>query len=267
MLIDINTTFGKSPTKRVSYADFVTSARMFDEPALAHPTAQEVDWSLDNLLAILDKHQVDCALTYSRRGKLYDFVTGNDETWQAAQDHPQLVPVATIDPRRHFGCLTELERCIDRGFRAFRFFPDEQGWSISALPFLKICEELAAHEVTVMLPAGSWGQQTAIGQLICPFGFNVVATGATFTVVAESIAVAAEYDNFFCETSLIHTAETIPGMVAELGAGKLMFGSNSPESYFQAAYNLVAAAQLSDADKRAILGENALRHLGLGGCE
>ena len=261
MLIDINTCFGSSPKRRVRYAASVTSARMFDESPAPHPTTQDVDWSLDNLLAILDKHQVDRALTYSLRGKLYDFVSGNDETWQAARDHPQLVPVATIDPRRHFGCREEVQRCIDRGFSVFRFFPDEQGWGISALPFLNICEQLAEHDVAVMLPAGGWGQQTAIARAICPFGFNVVAMGATFTVIAESIAVACECENLFCETSVMHTAGTIEGMAAEVGADKLMFGSNSPEHYFEAAHNLVADAQLSEADKSAILGENALRHL------
>ncbi len=258
MLIDISTCFGKSPKKRLRYANGVTGMRMFGEPG--PPTTQEIDWSLDNLLAVLDKHQVDRALTYSLRGKMYDFVDGNEETWQAGQNHPQLIPVATIDPQRYFGCREEIQRCVDRGFRIFRFFPDEQGWSISALPFLKICEELAEHDVAVMLPAGG---QTTIGTVICPFGFNVVAIGAGYANVTESIVVAAEYENFFCETSLIHTADTISAMVAEIGAHQLVFGSNSPESYFEAAYNLVADAQLSAAHKDAILGGNARQYLPL----
>ncbi len=263
MLIDINTTFGKSPTKRVVYAETVTAAGMFNEPALAHPTTQEVDWSLDNLLHILEKHEVSWALTYSLRGKLYDFITGNDETWQAAQQHSQLIPVATIDPRRHFGCPEEIQRCIGRGFKIFRFFPDEQKWSLSSLPFLKIAEELADYDVTVILPAGDWGQQTLIGKLICPFGFNVVVIGAAFDILAETIAVAGEYDNFFCETSLMHTGDAIPALVSQVGADKLMFGSNAPESYFAAAYNLVVAAELSGAEREEILGANAARCLGL----
>ncbi len=265
MLVDINTCFGTSPKKRVRYADTVTAARMFDEPGQVVPTMQEVDWSLDNLLRVIDEHQVDLALTYSLRGKLYDFVTGNHETWEAVQTHPQLVPVATLDPCRHFGCLEEVEHCADRGFRVFRFFPDEQGWAIDSLPFLRICEAVAEYGLAIMLPAGGWGQQSRIAELLCPLGVPVITLAATFTVVAESLAVAAAYDNFFCETSAIHTVESIEGFAQAAGADKLMFGSNSPESYFKSAYNLVEVARVSDQEKHDIFGGNALRCLQLGG--
>jgi len=264
MLVDINTCFGVSPKRRVRYADAVTAARMFDEPGPPTPTTQDVDWSLDNLLRILDERCVDRALTYSLRGKLYDFVTGNDETVRAAKKHPQLVPVATIDPRRHFGCLEEVERCADLGCSAFRFFPDEQGWAVDSLPFVHICEAIAECGAAIMLPAGGWGRQSRMADLICPLGVPLVALGSTFTVAAESIAVAAAWDNFYCETSALHMVETIEGFVNEVGANKVLFGSNSPESYFESAHGLVEAARLSDEDKLEILGGNARRCFGLG---
>ncbi len=265
MLVDINTCFGTSPKQRVRYAEGVTAARMFDEPGPVVPTTQEVDWSLDNLLRIIDEQHIDLALTYNLRGKLYEFVTGNHETWRAAQTHPQLVPIATIDPCRHFDCLEEVDRCADRGFRIFRFFPDEQEWAIDSLPFLHICEALAEYGLAIMLPAGGWGQQSRIAELLCPLGVPVVAIGSTFTVVAESIAVAAAYDNFFCDTSAIHTVASIEGFAQAAGAHKLMFGSNSPESYFESAHNLVDVAQVRDQEKSGIFGENALCYLRLEG--
>ncbi len=261
MLIDINTCFGATPTRRVAYANVVTRARMFDEPGPADPTTQDVDWSPDNLLAILDRHHVTRALTCSLRGKLYDTVAGNEETWQTARRHPRLVPVATLDPRRDLAWRDEIERCLDRGFRLFRFFPDAQGWSIGALPFLRIAEALAAHSVTVMLPAGGWGQQTAMARMLCPLGLKVVAMGALFGVVAESIQVAAEYERFFCDTSAMCTGGMVETVARAVGAGKLLFGSNSPEFCFEAPYNLVASADIPEADRERILGLNALQHL------
>ena len=224
-------------------------------------TTQDVDWSLDNLLRLMDKYDVDRACTYSLRGKLYEFISGNDETWAAAQQHPRLVPVATIDPQRHFGCLEEADRCLDRGFSIFRFFPDEQAWAIDSLPFLRLCEALAEWPVAVMLPAGPWGQQTRIAELLSPFGFPIVAMDATFTTVAESIAVAAHYDNFFCETSMMHTVETIEGFVAEAGSDHLVFGSDSPESSFPSAYGLLNVARITDEQKSRIMAGNAIHYL------
>ena len=240
MLVDINTCFGKNPKQRV-------------------------DWSPETLLTLLEDKAVDRALTYSLRGVLYDFVTGNDETWEVCDRHERLIPVATIDPRRHFGCLEEVERCADRGFPVFRFFPDEQGWTINSKPFLNICEAIAEHGAPVLLPAGATGHQTLIGETIAPFGFNIVIIGAGYGVNAETYAVAAKYDNVFAETHMFDTPGTIEGLVWVAGPHKLMFGSNSPDRYFGSAYAMVQHAELSDEDRAAILGGNALKYLHLEG--
>ncbi len=261
MLIDVNTCFGVMPTRRVAYADVVRRARMVDGPAPADPTTQEIDWSLDNLRRILDRHHVARAFTFSLRGMLYDTHAGNDETWAAARLDERLVPVATLDPRRDLAWRDEVRRCIDRGARVFRFFPDRQGWSLGALPFRQIAEALAEHRVAVMLPAGRWGEQTAMAQMLCPLGLTVVAIGAIFDVVAESIAVAAEHDGFLCETSAMCTGGMVETAVEKMGAEKLVFGSNSPEFSFEAPLNLVASAAITAAERARILGRNALERL------
>jgi predicted TIM-barrel fold metal-dependent hydrolase len=240
MLIDVNTCFGKTPKKRV-------------------------DWSPDKLMELLLDGGVDCALTYSLRGVLYDFVTGNDETWEVCSRYDMLIPVATVDPRRHFGCLDEIERCADRGFPVFRFFPDLQGWTVDSAPFLKICEVIAEYDVSVMLPAGPAGHQSLVGRTVAPFGFNVVMMGAGYGVNAETYAVCAAYDNIFAETHSFASPGTLEGLAWVAGAHKLMFGSNSPDRYFGAALTMVESADLSDTDRAAVLGENALRYLRLGG--
>ena len=79
--------------------------------------------------------------------------------------------------------------------------------------------------------------------------------------------IRRQCENFFCDTSAMCAAGAVAGMVAETGAAKLLFGSNSPEFYFEAAYNLVAEAQISDADSDAIIGENALLYLLPDGCQ
>lgn len=261
MLIDINTCFGASPKRRVRKAEHVTKARMCGLRPGLQPTAQDVDWSLDNLLRIIDRHRIHRACAYSLRGKLYDFVTGNDEALRASQRHPQIVPVGTIDPRRHFGCLEEVERCVDNGFRLFRFFPDEQGWSVRSLPFLTLCDELAQYPVAIMLPAGGWGSQTFLAERLCDFGFPVVAMGSSFDQGAETAALTERYDTFYAETSALNTVDTIEAFVKHAGAGKLMFGSDSPEMYFESAYRLVEVARVEPEHRDMILGGNALRRL------
>lgn len=240
VLVDVNTCFGTLPTRRV-------------------------DWSPQRLCTLLDQTGFDLAMTYSLRGVLYDFISGNDETFAVCEANPRLVPVATIDPRRHFGCLEEVERCDEMGFGVFRFFPDQQGWTVDSRPFLNICEAVAECGAAVMLPAGPSGHQTLIGEKIAPYGFNIIIVGAGYGVHAETYAVTAAYDNVYAETHAFNTPGCIEGLVWVAGPDKPIFGSNSPDRYFGAALEMVRCAELSDEDRTGILGGNAVEVLGLEG--
>jgi predicted TIM-barrel fold metal-dependent hydrolase len=259
-IIDVNTFFGTSPRRQVDYAGVVTAARHFDDSA-AQPTVQDVDWSLDNLRRIMDRHDIARVVTCSLRGRLYDFVSGNDETLDAASADDRIIPAATVDPRRHFGCLSEVERCADLGFQVFRFFPLSQGWPLTGLPFIRLCETLAEYDPVVMLPAGPWGHQTAVARKIADFGFAVIITGATFHTVAEAMSLA-EYSNICWETSGMHMGGAIQAMISEVGAGRVLFGSNSPEYSFEAELNLVTDTGLDHQAQEAVLAGNAARLLG-----
>lgn len=261
-VVDINTCFGTVPTRRVEYADTVTAARHFDDLDILQPTFQDIDWSLEHLQAVMQRHEVNYALTCSIRGKLYDFISGNTETHRVTQTDGRLVPVATIDPRRHFGCLEEIERCLEVGMKVFRFFPQVQGWRVTDLPFLRLCEELALHEAIIMLPAGSWGNQSSVARRLADTDLNIIIMGATFAGIAESMSLA-DYPNIYWETGAMHPVQAIESMVSEVGADRLLFGSNSPEWSFEAAFNLLQVADIAESDRAAILGGNAIKLLNL----
>ncbi len=240
MLIDVNTCFGKNPKQRV-------------------------DWSPEVLVAELQAKGIHRALTCSLRGVEYDFLSGNDETWEVCRRHECLIPVATIDPRRHFGCLDEVERCAERGFRVVRFCPQRQGWSINSQPFFNICEAVAEHRLAAMLPAGPPGHQTLIGKLISPFGFSIVIMGAGYGAHAETYAVTSAYENVFCDTQLFNTPGSIEGLAFVAGAHKLMYGSGLLERYAGPSYTMLQNVALSDDDRAAIFGGNAMQSLHLEG--
>lgn len=260
-IIDTNTCFGTSPQRRVEYAEVVTGARHFDDPA-SQPTTQDIDWSLDNLRRIMDDHDVSRVLAYSLRGKLYDFVSGNNETLDAASVDGRIIPVATVDPRRHFGCLTEIERCADLGIQVFRFFPDTQGWTVTGLPFMRLCETMAEYRPVVILPAGSWGHQSTIARRLGDFGLDILLTGATFTAIAESLSLDT-YSSLYWETSAMHTVEAVSAMASGVGTERLLFGSNSPEYSFEATANLITETGIDRSVQEAIFSANAMKLLGL----
>lgn len=237
MLIDANTSFGCAATG-------------------------DTDFTLSRLLAVLDQHGVDSALAYSRRGRDYDFVTGNDETLAVCRANPRLWPVATIDPRRLLGCRDEVTRCVEAGCVAFRFFPDVQGWPIVFQPFLDLCETIAELGLPIILPAGGPGQQTLIGERVAPYGVNVLIVGAGYWTNAETAAVMARCPNVFAECHLVDTPGTLETMGQYASFQQLVFGSDSPEVAFEPSYLMGLHADFTPRQRDAFFAGNVLRFLG-----
>jgi len=79
-IIDVNTIFGFWPKRKA-------------------------DIALETLLRLMEEKGISRACTLSARGVFYDFIEGNQETLAAAQAHPQLMAVGTVNPCRWLGCL------------------------------------------------------------------------------------------------------------------------------------------------------------------
>jgi predicted TIM-barrel fold metal-dependent hydrolase len=223
---------------------------------------RDVDWSLETLLSLLDRHGVEKAFSLSLKGIHYDFEEGNDETLQASKRHPVLEPVATIDPRRHLGCADEIAKRVDQGFRLFGFFPSEQGWPLNFLPFRRLLEHLAEHDVRLLLPAAGAGTPTLIHDTLAGYEIPTLLTGAGYSIMAELMAVLQANPRFHTDLHLLDTHDGVDLLAAEVGVERLMFGSDVPQRYFESALGLVTASHLSGEAKQAILRENALRFLG-----
>lgn len=238
-IYDANTVFGSSPAKRA-------------------------DWSLPTLLKILQQHRVERALTVSLRGKYYDFVAGNDETLAASRNHPVLLPAATLDPRQYLDCAEEVRRCVDHGFLAFRFFPDSQGWPLEWLPFFGICELIAKHNLPIILPAVPAGTITAAGRHLAPYGMRVLFLGAGYSIMAEVIAAIKQYRQFYFDTHLLDTPGALEVLCREGGADRIVFGSGTPERYFESALNMLNTSDLTPEQRGKLSRDNLREFLGQG---
>ena len=103
---------------------------------------KKVDISLKKLLEIMQKYNVRSCISLSAKGIFYEYKEGNKETLEVCKQHPEIIPVATIDLRKYFGKKNIIKNLINEGFKALRLFPDFQGWPFNYQPFLKIVEEL-----------------------------------------------------------------------------------------------------------------------------
>jgi hypothetical protein len=192
----------------------------------------------------------------------YDFAEGNRETLAAAQAHPQLIAVGTVNPCRWLGCMDEARWLIDQGVRLFRFFPQYQEWTIGQAPFRKLLREvLAPASVALMIP-GEMGF-TTIGEMAAGIGNPVIVESFRYASLAEALVVMQEVPNVFVETHLINSPNWVELLKAEVGSERIVYGSNAPISYVSAATAQIAYAQVSNADKALMFGGNLSRILGL----
>ncbi len=223
---------------------------------------RKADIALDTLLRLLDEHQISRACTLSAEGVFYDFVQGNRDTLAAAQAHPQLIPVGTVNPCRWLGCLDEARWLLDQGVRLFRFFPQYQEWHIGQAPFRKLLREvLAPTGVALMIPAEMGF--TAIGNMAAEIPNPVIVESFRYASLAEALVVMQEVPNVFVETHMINSPNWVELLKAEVGVERIIYGSNAPLSYIAAATAQIEYAQVSEADKALIFGGNLRRILGM----
>ena len=77
----------------------------------------------------------------------------------------------------------------------------------------------------------------------------------------EAIAVARRYPNVYLETSSVVFFQFLEMAARELGAGKLIFGSDGPEVDSRVELYKIRLLKLSPADEARVLGGNILRLL------
>ncbi|MGI6208709.1 MAG: amidohydrolase family protein [Anaerolineae bacterium] len=225
------------------------------------------DLGLPALLRSLDEHAIAGAVTYSLKGVHYDPGAGNSDTIAAAAAHPHLIPAATLDMRVYLGWEQELERCLKAGVRVFRFFPLIQAWEVDSILFRRVLERLRQERVVLIFStteAGAhWGHAEEVARITAEYGLPVILTDTNYFNMAELISVLQAYPHVYAEVSQLALPHAVETMVAEVGSSRLLYGSDAPWRPMQKALNEVLEPDLSPEDKQAILGENALRLLGV----
>ncbi|MGQ9581663.1 MAG: hypothetical protein ACUVT8_12080, partial [Armatimonadota bacterium] len=96
------------------------------------------DMSVERLVKALNNHGVSRALAICTLGALHNYNDGNAETLRVCSEQPMLLPVATIDPRGHFGSIGTVVRLAQQGFKMVRFFPLLQHWNPDHIVFCDI---------------------------------------------------------------------------------------------------------------------------------
>lgn len=221
------------------------------------------DISAQRLQGLMARHGIDRAWACSARGVWYDDEEGNRETAETAALYPNLIPVATIDPRKFTNAAAEIRRAVDAGVRVFRFFPEYQAWALNSASFHRILGMLDDAGVVIIVGGTINQALPELKGLRAP----VILAGAHMYELAGALASAAELPNVYLSTRLLIGPGSIETAVAGLGHERLVFGSHAPLVYLASALRVLERAILTAEQRESILHLNAVRLLrgGFGG--
>ena len=231
----------------------------------------EPNTSLAELLEQLEAHNTTLALTTSHRG-LINQVNSEAiaETLKITAQHPRLLPVGTLDPRRYIGWREDLRTCVEGGCAAIRFAPGAQNWSPDTLLFEKMVEAIGQADLPVIVDFNGTGSEARewirkIAETTQRHDVLVVFNEVSYHYTGELLTVMGEYPNVHAAIRWLTLAGCLENVVAEGLADRFLFGSNAPKFSVRALRYHVLMADIPDEAKRAILAGNALRLLKLDG--
>jgi hypothetical protein len=225
----------------------------------------DVDLSAETLLNLMARNGVSAALTCSLAAIQYDARTGNDRCLALCEAHPQLYPVAAVDPRAWPDCLAEVERCAALGFVGYRLAREFQGWAIAQQSLRGVLRAVArtGRPVAVHVPAA--GDATALLQVAAGLELPVVLAGVGYATLGEALAVLADAPHFYLEAHRLTCPGQLETTVEAVGAERLLFASWAPLHDQRPSLDMVRVSELDAAQQAAILGGNARRLYALEG--
>lgn len=224
-----------------------------------HPT-HHLDLSAERLLRDMETFKIAASLTLSTIGVFSDHARGNAVTLETAKSDQRLVPVATVNPARHFDAGSESENLKAQGFRICKFYAAEQDWPVDSAAFVHVLTQLAAQKMPIMISAETRGEPSGIARLTANYPAPVILCGICGENLSEILAVASAA-NIMVETHELHVPGALELLAERMGPERIVFGSGAPRRSIASSLYYVMYSELSDDQKQLVLGGNIKRIL------
>lgn len=195
----------------------------------------------------------------------------NDTTAALVAAHPdRFIGFAYVSPLMPETMIPELERAIDQlGLSAIKLYPPYVCVALSDPIWWPVYEFANDRELVVIWHTGIELGATPkdIGDVAPRYPrarFVAGHSGNCPPARRQAIDVARDNPNVYLETcSTFRTPGVIEELVGEAGADRVLFGSDVPLMDPRAQMGKIITADISDDDKRLVLGGNARRILRL----
>jgi uncharacterized protein len=185
----------------------------------------------------------------------------------AVRARARFLGCALINP--HFGddAVAELERAVNEwGFRAAKLMPSLHAVNLVGTLAHATMRKARELRVPVTIHSGeSPAHPLEIGVLAEAFpDVPVIMDHMGYrNHTGAALSAARRAPNLYLMTTAVMEPHCIRDAVRQLGADRVLFGSNGPSVPPALQIAVIKQAELADADERKVLGENAARLLRL----
>jgi len=221
----------------------------------------------EGMLEAMDSCGIRTAVSAPHVGVLSDFQWANQMMAEVVQKYPErFAGYCTVNPNYpEKDILDELEKCLRHSnFRGIKIHPDLHRCPANAKQYQPVWA--FAHEFSVTVLAHTWDALATCDPLM--FGpiakefprANILLghSGGVASGMEKAIQVAKEYRNVYLDLACSRFYHgMLELMVKEVGAERILFGTDMPFLDCRPRIGAVAIAKISDDDKRKIFGLNA----------
>lgn len=212
------------------------------------------------LLRRMDAAGVDLAVARPMgAGLIVDHRAGNDLVLKAG---PRIRGLATANPWWGAKALDELARCRDLGAVGLFLDPARQGFFPTEPVATPVFERAAEYGWPILVKTGAYIYADILALAEAARSFPQATFIAGFGGYAdmwfEMPMALRNAPNMLLDASMIWGAG-IKEIVERHGAGRVLFGGAEPRNRYAVALKTIDRLGLDDADRRAILHDNAAR--------
>ena len=218
------------------------------------------------LIALMDDNDVERAFV----SPVEEYITvcnreGNDYILKAVKEFPdRLIGFATVNPWYRDGAVEELRRALGEGLKALKLNSALQGFPINdelVYPVIEVAREVDIP-VYVHTATPVFALPLQLADLASEFpqvNFIMGHMGATDFWI-DVMPAAEMCPNIYLETSL-RSPGVLTIAIERVGAGRLVYGSDVPESCMKLELGKINRLALAPDEKERVLGGTALELL------
>jgi predicted TIM-barrel fold metal-dependent hydrolase len=211
----------------------------------------------ERLVAYMDRHGIGLSCTSAFNVVGSDYALGNDLAADAVRRFPErFFGYTGLNANYPEDLIPELERGERIGLRGIKLITAYQGHPEETERFYPVYEWANAKRKIVL--SHQWGSPQFLAQIAESYPNVAFLIGHLNLRYAE---VVRRFDNVYTTTTFVPWPGAIAEAVGCFGAEKILFGTDVPD--LEPALNLgpLLTADISDEDKRLILGKTMRRLL------